>query len=39
MVIAYDRREWYLQVVGVIGFLFVVCAIVWWFVAARRAKT
>ena len=39
MGIAYDRPEWYFQVVGVIGFLFVVCAIVLWFVAARRAKT
>ena len=39
MVIAYDRPEWYFQVVGVIGFLFVVCAIVWWFVVARSASS
>lgn len=39
MVVAYDKPEWYFQVIGVAGFLFVVCALVWWFVSARRAKT
>jgi predicted MFS family arabinose efflux permease len=38
MVVAYDKPEWYFQVIGVAGFLFVVCALVWWFASARRAK-
>ncbi len=38
MVVAYDKPEWYFQAIGVAGLLFVVCALVWWFVSARRAK-
>ncbi len=38
-VVAYDKPEWYFRVIGVAGFLFAVCALVWWFVSARRAKT
>ena len=38
MVVAYDKPEWYFQVVGIAGLLFAFGALIWWFVPARQAK-
>jgi len=38
MVVAYDKPEWYFQVVGIAGLLFAFGALIWWFVSARQAK-
>jgi hypothetical protein len=39
MTIAYDKPEWFYQVAGIVGLVFVIGAAIWWPLSARRARS
>ena len=39
MAAAYDKPEWYFQVLGILGVVLVVISLVWWGISAYRAKS